>query len=110
MYSYSKDPLRLAALAAPPFWPAAKARLAAGLHWLSATWPVKAARALAASIAAARLASKTIHELEGWDDHMLRDIGLERMDVEAAVRGVRPPFHWQPDCDPAALRRLDRFR
>ena len=110
MYSYSKDPLRLAALAAPPFWPAARAKLAAGLHWLGASWPVKAARALAAGIAAERLARRTAHELKGWDDHMLRDIGLERMNVDAAVRGTSPTFHWQPDCDPAELRRLDRFR
>jgi len=110
MHSYSKDPLRLAALAAPAVWPAAKAKLAAAIRWLGATWPVKAARALAAGIAAERLARETVHELKGWDDHMLRDIGIERMDVEAAVRGVRPPFRWQPDCDLAALQRLDHFR
>ena len=111
MHAYSKDPPRLAALAAPPsFWPAAKANLAAAIRWLGASWPVKAVRAVAAGIAAERLARETVHELKGFDDHMLRDIGLERMDVEATVRGTRSPFCWQPDADSAALRRLHHFR
>jgi len=110
MHAYSKDPLRLAALAVPPFRPAAKANLATALRRLGACWPVKAVRAMAARIAAERLARATVRELEGWDDHMLRDIGLRRMDVEAAVRGVRPPFRWQPDADPAALDHLSHLR
>ena len=111
MHAYSKDPLRLAAFAAPPsYWPAAKANLTAAIRWFGASWPVKAVRAAAAGIAAERLARETIHELKGMDDHMLRDIGLARTDIEAAVRGTHSPFCWQADADSAALRRLDHFR
>ncbi len=32
-----------------------------------------------------------IEALRGWDDHRLNDIGLERMDIELAVRGLLRP-------------------
>jgi uncharacterized protein YjiS (DUF1127 family) len=110
MHAYSKDPLRLSALAAPGTWSAAKAAGVNALRWLAATWPVKAVAAYAAALAAERRARETVRELERWDEHMLRDIGLTRMDVEAAVRGVRRPFRWQADCDQAALDRLEHLR
>jgi uncharacterized protein YjiS (DUF1127 family) len=109
MHAYSKDPLRLSAVAAPGTWSALKAAGAGALDWLAASWPVERALAFCAALAADRRARATVRELESWDDHRLRDIGLERMDVEAAVRGVRPLFRWQPDCDRAALQRLDRL-
>lgn len=41
---------------------------------------------------AEREARVAIDALKSWDDHMLRDIGLERMDIEAAVRGQIKPL------------------
>jgi uncharacterized protein YjiS (DUF1127 family) len=83
MHAYSKDPLRLAALAQPSACSAAKAALTGAAAWLGGSWLGKAVSALARE-RAARLA---IDELRSWDDHMLRDIGLERMHIEPAVRG-----------------------
>jgi uncharacterized protein YjiS (DUF1127 family) len=88
MQAYSKDPVRMAALAAASLQPAALNALerAAGrvrLSWLGRT---------AAALIAGRKAKLAIDELRGWDDHMLRDIGLERMDIEGAVRGRFRPL------------------
>jgi uncharacterized protein YjiS (DUF1127 family) len=88
MHAYSKDPTRLAAFAAPASSTAAVAALAAAGDWLRASWLGKALSALLRD-RAARLA---IDELRSWDDHMLRDIGLERMDIEGAVRGQFRPL------------------
>jgi uncharacterized protein YjiS (DUF1127 family) len=108
MHSYSRHPTP-AALAASSSWAAAKAAAAGAVQWLRASWLAKSIFALAAAWAAERAARAAIFELRSWDDHMLRDIGLQRMDVEATVRGVHRPFRWQPDCDPAALHRLNHL-
>jgi uncharacterized protein YjiS (DUF1127 family) len=84
MIAYSKDPTRLAAIAAPASYATAKAALA----WLRATWLGKATLALVAE----RQTRLAIDELRSWDNHMLRDIGLERMDIEGAVRGEFRPL------------------
>ena len=83
MHAYSKTP-RLAAIAAPGSYATAKATLA----WLGSTWLAKAALALVAE----RQTRLAIDELRSWDNHMLRDIGLERMDIEGAVRGQFRPL------------------
>jgi uncharacterized protein YjiS (DUF1127 family) len=79
MHAYSKDPTRFAVIAAPASYATAKAALA----WLRSTWLIKAV----AKLVAERQTKLAIDELRSWDDHMLRDIGLERMDIEGAVRG-----------------------
>jgi uncharacterized protein YjiS (DUF1127 family) len=84
MHAYSKDPTRLAALAAP----APYASLKAALAWLCSSWLGNSVTALVVE----REARIAIDELRGWDDHMLRDIGLERMDIEGAVRGQFRPL------------------
>jgi uncharacterized protein YjiS (DUF1127 family) len=83
MHAYSKNP-SFAAVAAPASHATAKAALA----WLRATWLGKAALALIAE----RQARLAIDDLRSWDDHMLRDIGLQRMDIEGAVRGTFRPL------------------
>jgi uncharacterized protein YjiS (DUF1127 family) len=84
MLAYSKDPTRLAAIAAPASYASAKAALA----WLRSTWLAKTVAALVAE----RQTRIAIDELRSWDNHMLRDIGLERMDIEGAVRGQFRPL------------------
>lgn len=87
MHAYSKDPLRLAALAQPSAWSIAKKALAGAGAWFLQSWLGKAV----ASMARERAARLAIDELRGWDDHMLRDIGLDRMHIEPAVRGQFRP-------------------
>ena len=84
MHAYSKDPARIAAIAVPASYATAKAAIA----WLRSTWLGKAAIAFVAE----RQARIAIDELRSWDNHMLRDIGLERMDIEGAVRGQFRPL------------------
>lgn len=88
MHAYSKDPLRLAALAQPSAWSIAKKSLAGAGAWFAHSWLGKAV----AAVAGERAARLAIHELKGWDDHMLRDIGLDRMHIEPAVRGQFRPL------------------
>ena len=42
-------------------------------------------------------------DMRAWPDERLRDIGLSRADLAAAIEGVRRPFHWVPDHDAAKL-------
>lgn len=93
MYSYSKDPTRAAAVAAASSYAQAKAGFAAAAAWLAQSWLGKAATALVR----AREERLAIEELRSWDDHRLRDIGLERMHIEPAVRGRFRPL--PPDGD-----------
>lgn len=86
MYSYSKDPTRSAALAAASSYTQARSALGAAAAWFANSWLGKAALSLARE----REERLAIEELQSWDDHMLRDIGLERMHIEPAVRG----HHW----------------
>ena len=88
MHACSKDPTRLAAIAAPSTRSSAMAALAAAAVWVRHSWIGKAIAALAAD----RQARLAIDELRSWDNHMLRDIGLERMDIEGAVRGQFRPL------------------
>ena len=105
MYGYSQDPLRIPARSASAFIALAHAAWSGAGRWIGTSWLAKAL----AAVAAERAARKAVHALESWDDHMLRDVGLERMDIEAAIRGVRPPFNWEPDCDPVKRHRLRNF-
>lgn len=57
------------------------------LDWLASSWIVIAAKRYAAALIATRQAKLATEELRSWDDRMLRDIGLQRMDIDAAVRG-----------------------
>ena len=95
MYTYSKDPIRLAALAAPSFLASAKDALLRAAAWLRNSRFGAAATRLIVE----RHTRLAIDELRGWDDHMLRDIGLQRMDIEAAVRGDFRPL--PRDAEPA---------
>lgn len=87
MYSYSKDPTRSAALAAASSYAQTKSALTAAAAWVADSWLGRAATALLRE----REERIAIDELRGWDDHMLRDIGLERMHIEPAVRGLYSP-------------------
>ncbi|MCW5771689.1 MAG: DUF1127 domain-containing protein [Rhodospirillaceae bacterium] len=73
--------------------PAATAAHGAFARFWLALWRV--ARRLCVGGAKRALAERetklAIDALKAWDDHMLRDIGLERMDIEAAVRGQIKP-------------------
>jgi uncharacterized protein YjiS (DUF1127 family) len=60
--------------------------------WLASTWIVIAAKRLSAALIAARQAKLATEELRSWDERMLRDIGLQRMDIDAAVRGRMLPL------------------
>ena len=88
MHAHSRDPLRMAALAAASPPPSVRAALERAAAWARLTW---LGRAIAATLAD-RQARLAIDELRSWDDHMLRDIGLERMDIEGAVRGQFRPL------------------
>ena len=83
MYVYSKDPTRSAALAAASSYAQAKAAFAAAAAWIAQSWLGR----VAASLVRERAERLAIEELRSWDDHRLRDIGLERMQIEPAVRG-----------------------
>jgi uncharacterized protein YjiS (DUF1127 family) len=87
MYSYSKDPTRSAALAAASTYAQARSAFAAASAWIAQSWLGRAALSLLRE----RSERLAIEELRSWDDHMLRDIGLERMHIEPAVRGVYRP-------------------
>ncbi len=106
MYGYSQDPLRISSRSPASILGSLHAAFAAARDWLATSWLAKGIAALEADRAARRAA----RELKGWDDHMLRDIGLERMHIDAAVRGVQTPFGWEPDCDPAMRHRLRNFQ
>ena len=93
MHAYSKDPARMAALAAPSSYAQAKAGFAAAAAWLARSWLGRTAMALVRE----REERLAIAELRTWDDHMLKDIGLERMQIEPAVRGKFRPL--PPDAD-----------
>ncbi len=105
MYGYSQDPLRMRTRSASSIDHALHAAWAGAHRWLATSWLAKGI----AAVAAERATRKAVHELRSWDDRMLRDVGLERMDIESAIRGVPTPFGWEPDCDPATLRRLKNF-
>lgn len=96
MHAYSKDPTRLAALAAPSSWSAAKAALAGAAAWIGQSWFGK----VVAAAVQEREARLAIEELRSWDDHMLRDIGIERMHIEPAVRGRFRPLRPAADASP----------
>lgn len=87
MQAYSKDPLRTAALAAASARPSGHDALARAAAWVRLSW-----RRAAAALIADRKTKLAVDELRTWDDHMLRDIGLERMDIEGAVRGQFRPL------------------
>lgn len=105
MYGYSQDPLRISSRSTSTFSGSLYAAFAAARVWLATSWLAKGLAALEAD----RAARQSARELKGWDDHLLRDIGLERMHIDAAVRGVNTPYSWEPDCDPAKLQRLQNF-
>lgn len=88
MYSRSKNPTRSAAYATASIHAQAQSAFAAAAAWLAQSWLGKVAAALLRE-RGERLA---IEELRSWDDHMLRDIGLERMHIEPAVRGRFRPM------------------
>jgi len=93
MHAHSKDPARLAGLSAPPSYAAAKAAFFAAAEWLHSTWFGKAV----ATIVTEHKARIAIEELRSWDNHMLRDIGLERMDIDLAVRGQLRPLTYEAE-------------
>ena len=93
MHAYSKDPARMVAFAAPSTWSAATAAFAAAAHWLGQSWLGKASTRLLRD----RSERLAIEELRSWDDHMLRDIGLARTQIEPAVRGRFRPLPLDAD-------------
>jgi len=48
-------------------------------------------------------ARRLAREIEQWPDERLKDLGLSRAEVAAAVEGLRRPFRWQPDADAARM-------
>jgi uncharacterized protein YjiS (DUF1127 family) len=93
MYAYSKDPSRSAALAAASSYAQARSAFAAASAWIAQSWVGR----IAVSLLREREERLAIDELRGWDDHMLRDIGLERMHIEPAVRGLYRPLPQDAD-------------
>jgi uncharacterized protein YjiS (DUF1127 family) len=87
MYTYSKDPTRSAAFAAASTYAQAKSGFAAAAAWLAQSWLGRTALALLRD----RQERLAMEELKSWDNHMLRDIGLERMQIEPVVRGEFSP-------------------
>lgn len=72
---------------APPSLSTAKTVLLSAADWLRNSWLGK----LIAACLLERRARLAIEELRSWDDHMLRDVGLERAQIEPAVRGLLKP-------------------
>jgi uncharacterized protein YjiS (DUF1127 family) len=93
MYSYSKNSTRSAALAAASSYAQARSAFAAVAAWIAQSWVGR----VAASLLREREERLAIDELRSWDDHMLRDIGLERMHIEPAVRGIYRPLPQDAD-------------
>jgi uncharacterized protein YjiS (DUF1127 family) len=85
--------MSMLAHAAPSTSSAAKAAFAAAAQWLGQSWLAKAATHLLRD----RSERLAIEELRSWDDHMLRDIGLERTQIEPAVRGRFQPLPLDAD-------------
>jgi uncharacterized protein YjiS (DUF1127 family) len=56
---------------------------------------------LAAAHAARRRIKRAIHELRGWDDRRLRDIGLHPMDIERQVCAPDWPQRYEASAEPA---------
>ena len=52
-------------------------------------------------------ARRLVREMQAWPDERLKDIGLARADLDAAIAGVRRPFRWVPDHD---ARQMDPAR
>ena len=48
-------------------------------------------------------ARRLAREMQSWPDERLRDIGVTRAELASAIEGVRRPFRWVPDHDPAQL-------
>lgn len=48
-------------------------------------------------------ARRLAREMESWPEERLRDIGLARAEIGAAIEGVRRPYRWVPDHDAARL-------
>lgn len=59
----------------------------AALTRLVGTAPVRAVLGLVGALRREREARRAAAQLREWDDRMLHDIGIRRMDIEAAVRG-----------------------
>ena len=48
-------------------------------------------------------ARRLAREMQSWPDERLSDIGLSRAALADAIEGVRRPFRWVPDHEPAKL-------
>ena len=43
-------------------------------------------------------ARRLAREMAHWPEERLRDVGLSRAEVAAAIAGLRRPYRWEPDC------------
>ena len=48
-------------------------------------------------------ARRVLREMQSWPDGRLRDIGLSRAELAAAVLGTRRRFRWVPESEATAL-------
>jgi uncharacterized protein YjiS (DUF1127 family) len=94
----SKSPLNPYSGTVPVATP--RSLLAATWAWLADSWTLRIARRLVA----ARRERIAIEELQSWDDHRLRDIGIARMHIDAAVRGQYRPASWSAEPGAATHR------
>jgi uncharacterized protein YjiS (DUF1127 family) len=85
------------------FLASAAAKRLAGLGravaWLVAAL-IRTIGRLAAAHAERRRIKRAIHELRGWDDRRLRDIGLHPMDIERQVCAPDWPQHYEASAEP----------
>ncbi len=93
MHVYSQAPSPSAAPHGSGF-----ARLLAGI---ARAWPVRVLVRIFGDAAARNEMQRAVDELRSWDDHRLRDIGIDRSQIEGAVRGELSAGH----SDSADLRR-----
>src|SRR5687768_5930792 len=48
-------------------------------------------------------ARRLAREMAVLPDYRLKDIGLSRAEIGAAIAGFRRPYRWEPDCDLAKM-------
>lgn len=96
MHVYSQAPSPSASSAAPHG--SGLARLLSGI---ARAWPLRVLARIFGDAAARNDMQRAVDELRSWDDHRLRDIGIDRSQIEAAVRGDLVSHH----SDAADLRR-----
>lgn len=96
MHVYSQAPSPSASPVAPH-----GSGFARVLSGIARAWPLRVLARIFGAAAARNDMRRAVDELRSWDDHRLRDIGIDRSQIEAAVRGELGP----PHSESAELRR-----